>query len=215
MRLTSVLPMLRTENMLGALISYQSFFVNGSTLRARVKHTRNHPSSVTPPRNPTRARSHSFPFVPLVVHLARSRRHRDDIKIRKIFHPPSRAPRDDDDDDTASPPRVFVVIARATDQSPRTDPSSSSPSHRDARRETRAREQRLQHVRLLLAALLALGHSLILTDRHDDSRARVKGGRRRSRAREMAGGASACVRITLYTRFYVFEYVLHVLLCIT
>jgi len=26
--------MLRTENMLGALISYQSFFVNGSTLRA-------------------------------------------------------------------------------------------------------------------------------------------------------------------------------------
>ena len=206
--------MLRTENMLGALISYQSFFVNGSTLRARVKHTRNHPSSVTPPRNPTRARSHSFPFVPLVVHLARSRRHRDDIKIRKIFHPPSRAPRDDDDD-TASSSRVFVVLARARDQSPRTDPSSSSPSHRDARRETRAREQRLQHVRLLLAALLALGHSLILTDRHDDSRARVKGGRRRSRAREMAGGASACVRITLYTRLYVFEYVLHVLLCIT
>ena len=136
MRLTSVLPMLRTENMLGALISYQSFFVNGSTLRARVKHTRNHPSSVTPPRNPTRARSHSFPFVPLVVHLARSRRHRDDIKIRKIFHPPSRAPRDDDDD-TASSSRVFVVLARARDQSPRTDPSSSSPSHRDARRETR------------------------------------------------------------------------------
>ena len=33
MRLTSVLPMFLTENMLGALISYQSFFVNGSTLR--------------------------------------------------------------------------------------------------------------------------------------------------------------------------------------
>ena len=38
-RLTSVLPMLRTENMLGALMSYQSFFVNGSTLRT-TRHTR-------------------------------------------------------------------------------------------------------------------------------------------------------------------------------
>lgn len=32
-RVTSVLPTLRLENMLGALTSYQSFFENGSTLQ--------------------------------------------------------------------------------------------------------------------------------------------------------------------------------------
>jgi len=47
--------MLRTENMLGALISYQSFFVNGSTLRAG-KETKENAARQSPsrekPQNP-------------------------------------------------------------------------------------------------------------------------------------------------------------------
>ena len=168
--------MLRTENMLGALISYQSFFVNGSTLRARVKPREIIDRQSRRPETP-RAR---VPIPP----IRRSRRpprsiarHRDDINT----HIPlaSRAPRATT---TSRRHRAFVVIARANDQSPTTDPSRRSPSHRAHRDARRARANRLKHVRLLLAALLALGHSLILTDRHDDSRARVKGGPRRSRA---------------------------------
>ena len=107
------------------------------------KTTRNHPSSVTPPRNPTRARSHSFPSVPLVVHLARSRHHRDEIKIRKIFHP-RLAHRATTTTTTPRRHRAFSPSSsRARDQSPTTDPSRRSPSHRarrHARRETRANE---------------------------------------------------------------------------
>lgn len=41
-RVTSVLPTLRLENMLGALTSYQSFFENGSTLQPATAHVRPH-----------------------------------------------------------------------------------------------------------------------------------------------------------------------------
>ena len=39
-RVTSVLPTFRLENMLGALTSYQSFFENGSTLQPATGHVR-------------------------------------------------------------------------------------------------------------------------------------------------------------------------------
>ena len=54
-RVTSVLPTLRLENMLGALTSYQSFFENGSTLQpatAQVRpHTRQQAAWAVPTRS--------------------------------------------------------------------------------------------------------------------------------------------------------------------
>ena len=190
--------MLRTENMLGALISYQSFFVNGSTLRARVKHTRNHPSSVTPPRNPTRARSRaSHPSFSSSTSLDRAII--ETTQNTQIFHPHLAHRDDDDDDDIASSPRVFVVIARAHDQSPTTDPSRRSPSHRDAKTRD-ARERATNTYAFFLPPFLPLDIRLFLpTAMTTDSRARVKGGRRRSRTRGGPSGLAcgACVSLCI------------------
>ena len=208
--------MLRTENMLGALISYQSFFVNGSTLRARVKPREIIHRQSRRPETP-RARVPVPPIRPSrrpPRSIARSsRRHKIHKYSTRISHTATTTTTT-----TSRRHRAFVVIARAHDQSPTTDPSRRSPSHRahrDARRETRANE--LKHVRLLLAALLALGHSLILTDRHDDRQSRARERRTTSiaDARRPVGFSVWCVRVSLYhsrmclNTYYMSYYISH------
>jgi len=160
------LPMLRTENMLGALISYQSFFVNGSTLRAG-KETKENAARQSPsrekPQNP-RIRSGSHRR-----RAASSRRANDalDAKFdRKRFHRVHPVPRVDSRarGDThgvrahplrgASPGPTLLEAIR-----PVPSPSRRCPVAIASRRIA-------SHVRLLLAALLALGHALVLADSH-------------------------------------------------
>lgn len=181
--------MLRTENMLGALISYQSFFVNGSTLRARVKPREIIHRQSRRPETP-RAR---VPVPP----IRRSRRPPRSIarssRRHKIHKYSTRISRTATTTTTTTSRRhrAFVVIARAHDQSPTTDPSRRSPSHRDAKTRD-ARERATNTYAFFLPPFLPLDIRLFLpTAMTTDSRARVKGGRRRSRARERAGAPSA------------------------
>ena len=190
--------MLRTENMLGALISYQSFFVNGSTLRARVKPREIIHRQSRRPETP-RAR---VPVPPIrrsrrpPRSIARSsRRH----KIRKYSTRISRTATTTTTT-TSRRHRAFVVIARAHDQSPTTtDPSRRSPSHRDAKTRD-ARERATNTYAFFLPPFLPLDIRLFLpTAMTTDSRARVKGGRRRSRTRGGSSGLAcgACVSLCI------------------
>ena len=158
--------MLRTENMLGALISYQSFFVNGSTLRAG-KETKENAARQSPsrekPQNP-RIRSGSHRR-----RAASSRRANDALdasltandSIASTPFPASTRARAATP--TASARTRSAAPRQALLSSKRSVPSRRCPvpslSHRVASR-------RSSHVRLLLAALLALGHALVLADSH-------------------------------------------------
>ena len=190
--------MLRTENMLGALISYQSFFVNGSTLRARVKPREIIHRQSRRPETP-RARVPVPPIRPSrrpPRSIARSsRRHTIHTYSTRISHTATTTTTT-----TSRRHRAFVVIARAHDQSPTTtDPSRRSPSHRDAKTRD-ARERATNTYAFFLPPFLPLDIRLFLpTAMTTDSRARVKGGRRRSRTRGGPSGLAcgACVSLCM------------------
>ena len=154
--------MLRTENMLGALISYQSFFVNGSTLRAG-KETKENAARQSPsrekPQNP-RIRSGSHRR-----RAASSRRANDALdasltandSIASTPFPASTRAR------AATP----TASARTRSAAPRQALLSSKRSVPSLSRPVAIASRRIaSHVRLLLAALLALGHALVLADSH-------------------------------------------------
>ena len=193
--------MLRTENMLGALISYQSFFVNGSTLRARVKPREIIHRQSRRPETP-RAR---VPVPP----IRRSRRPPRSIarssRRHKIHKYSTRISRTATTTTTTTSRRhrAFVVIARALRSKPYDDRPVASIAFPSRREDARRARTSYKHVRLLLAALLALGHSLILTDRHDDRQSRARERRTTSiaGAREGRGtvgvACGACVSLSL------------------
>lgn len=161
------------------------------------KTTRNHPSSVTPPRNPTRARSRAS-HSSFSSSTSLDRAIIETTQNTQIFHP-HLAHRATTTTTTSRRHRAFVVIARArVDQSPTTtDPSRRSPSHRDAKTRD-ARERAKNTHAFFLPPFLPLDIRLFLpTAMTTDSRARVKGGRRRSRTRVGPGRASGSRVVSL------------------
>ena len=179
------------------------------------KTTRNHPSSVTPPRNPTRARSRaSHPSFSSSTSLDRAII--ETTQNTQIFHPHLAHRDDDDDDDIASSPRVRRHRARARSK-PYDDRPVASFAFPSRREDARRARTSYKHVRLLLAALLALGHSLILTDRHDDRQSRARERRTTSiaDARRPVGFSVWCVRVSLYhsrmclNTYYMSYYISH------
>ena len=103
--------MLRTENMLGALISYQSFFVNGSTLRARVKPREIIHRQSRRPETP-RARVPVPPHSSFSSSTSLDRAIIETTQNTQIFHP-HLAHRATTTTTTSRRHRAFVVIARA------------------------------------------------------------------------------------------------------